>query len=334
MQTRPAAKLYYTVAGRTVLIDAYDDWSNLAVSKLFAGWFLTPIPSDGVSRVDSTISVRCSVPLRSIPNGLSSFEITYGGICHTDHQHYYLDFDGSLVFFDHGPDVELWVREPYEPTSPHVVQLLSHALSPALRRCRVFELHSAGVVPIDGQKAVMIAGPSGSGKSTLTSLLARSGWSYLSDDILLLSERNRGLEAQAFRRFFALTANTVQVANLELKATGNVFKERVLPEDHFGANQIQSAVPGSILFSSISGEGQSRFSPLSATEAMTRLLRLCPWASYDKATSIDHLRLLGQLANSVASFELQAGRDLVTDPLMAGRLVSNLIDETETSHVG
>ena len=51
---------------------------------------------------------------------------------------------------------------------------------------------------------MLIIGPSGSGKSTLTLQLATAGWSYLSDDELLLSLVDGEVEARGFRSFFAL----------------------------------------------------------------------------------------------------------------------------------
>ncbi len=52
-------------------------------------------------------------------------------------------------------------------------------------------LHAAALVR-DGQTLVL-AGPSGSGKSTMTRALLRSGWSYLSEEIVSLAED--GLDA-------------------------------------------------------------------------------------------------------------------------------------------
>jgi len=334
--TRPAAKMYYKVAGRTVLIEPFDDWSNQAVSQVFAGWFLNSVSDDTVSQADATLRIRCGVSPPAVPAGLASFEIAHGGTCHTDNQLYYLDFDGSLVVFgeDNSTEINLWVKEPYEFISPRVSQLLSHALSPALRRSHIFEIHSAGVVPPNCNFAVMIAGPSGSGKSTLTSLLASCGWGYLSDDILLLREVGQRIEAQAFRRFFALTADTIAATRIEPSGSTQSGKQRVKPDDHFASGQLQAAIPGIIVFTSVTRGAVSQIIPLASRESMARLLRLCPWASYDKPTSIEHLRLLGQLANSTAAFELRAGADLLQQPRLAEELVLSVVGKTAESYAG
>ena len=325
--------MFYTVAGRVVLIEAHDEWSVDAVSALFSGWFLDPISIDDAAACDATIRVHCGVSSPAIPSGLSSFEIALGGTCHTDNRSFYIEIDGSLVFFAaDNPLVDLWVKEPYDIAAPVVAQLLSHALSPTLRRCHVFEIHSAGVVSPRSNLAVMIAGPSGSGKSTLTSLLARCGWSYLSDDILLLRETEQNIEAVPFRRFFALTATTIAAANIQGSSVVRSAKERITPQDHFSSIQVQTATPRAIFFTSVAQEQSSRVVPLTAKESMTRLLRLCPWASYDKPTSVEHLRVLGRLANSTAAFELHAGNDLLEQPGRADQLVHSVFSETALSY--
>ena len=334
MLTRPAAKMFYSVAGRTVLIEAHDEWSIQAVSELFSGWFLNSISGDDSGSFDATIRVHCGVSSPAIPSGFTSFEIGHGGTRHTDNQSFYIEIDGSLVYFAADrPCVDLWVREPYEIASPIVAQLLSHALSPALRRCHVFEIHSAGVVSPRGDFAVMIAGPSGSGKSTLTSLLASCGWSYLSDDILLLRETDREIEALPFRRFFALTEATMAATNIQGSSFVRSAKERITPQDHFSSTQVQTATPRAIFFTSVAHEQSSRVVPLTAKESMTRLLRLCPWASYDKPTSVEHLRVLGRLANSTAAFELHSGADILEKPGRADQLVHSVFSETAMSYV-
>lgn len=335
MLSRPAAKINYSVAGRTVLIEAHDGWSSRAVSELFAGWFLTKLPEQVTPVPDLTLRVRCGLTSPAIPPGLSSFVIAHGGTCHTDNDSYYLRFDDSLISFGSEKDarvaVDLWVDRPYELSSPNVAQLFSHALSPALRRCGIFEIHSAGVIASGGTKAIMIAGPSGSGKSTLTSQLALCGWGYLSDDILLLQICDEEIRVGAFRRFFALTHDTIAAVKLSRSELGEAVgtsKERVTPQDHFATNPIEQAVPGTVVFPTLTGERRSQLVRLTAAESMTRLLRLSPWASYDKPTSREHLQLLGRLANTTQAFDLLAGTDILHDPKLAADLIYNATVET------
>jgi hypothetical protein len=54
---------------------------------------------------------------------------------------------------------------------------------------------------------------------------------------------------------------------------------------------------------------------------MAGLLRMCPWACYDRATTNDHLYLLADLAKQCVSFELSAGRDVLDDPARIAQIV-------------
>ena len=324
--------MYYSVAGRTVLIEAFDDWSLSAVSQLFAGWFLTPLSQSTTHRPDLTLRIRCGSTPPSVPTGLTVFKIAFGGSCHTDNSSFYLKFDNSLIVFggDTTADVDLWVDQPYDVSSAKVAQLISHALSPAMRRCGVFEIHSAGVIPPGRSRAMMILGPSGSGKSTLTSRLAKCGWCYLADDILLLQDCGDSLKVGAFRRFFALTAETLAAVDLPqgfFNESTSAAKERITPQEHFDSEPIEQATPGFMIFSNVTREPRSRLVSLTSTEAMTKLLRLCPWASYDKRTSEEHLRILARLANTSSAFALHAGTDILNEPTLAADLIHQTIGE-------
>lgn len=260
-----------------------------------------------------------------MPEGLVRFEISQGGTCYTDGQTLYLDFNGSLVTIGPGSsrEVDVWLVERHDFASEVLAQVISQAFSAALRRCGLFEIHSGGVVPPKHGKAVLIAGASGSGKSTLTLQLTAVGWGYLSDDTLLIGEGQQGIEAWGLRRFFALTADTIAAVRLPQLPTADVglFKKRFTPQDFFPSGQIQCAQPGAIVFPVITFETESRVRRLTPSEAMARLLRLCPWACYDKPTASEHLRTLGRLVSETVSLDVLAGTDLLDDPARASDLL-------------
>jgi hypothetical protein len=316
-------KLTYTIAGRLILVDSQDDWCASAVSNLFTGWFLRPVPN-GSAPPDATLTIRFGGHPPPIPDGIFEFRVPEGGICHTDGQSFHLDFNGSRIVIGPGTErnVVVWLSQRYKLGSKILAQIISQAFVSALRRCDLYEFHCAAVVPPGQEKAILIAGSSGSGKSTLTMQLAARGWNYLSDDKLLLDSRN-GLEVYALRKFFALTAETIAVlprSRITPSSTTPGIKERVAPQDLFPASQIQLARPDAVFFTIISGKSTSEIRPLTAADAMTRLLRLCPWASYDKPTAGNHLRLLGDVARECRAFDLLAGTDLLENPGLAAEL--------------
>ncbi|HEX6047336.1 MAG TPA: hypothetical protein VFZ22_22795, partial [Pyrinomonadaceae bacterium] len=274
---------------------------------------LTPIAS--LEREpDIEIEFFCDEPGRDIPPGLDRFEVAEGGRCYTAEDAYYLEFDNSLMRLRQGAPVrvEVWIRQVPETVDAEVARVTSFAVCAALRRFGLFELHSGAVVEPDSDRGVLIVGPSGSGKSTLTYQLANAGWPYLSDDEVLLSVTEAGdqIEARGFRSFFALRDS----AGVDFK---NVFE----PAGVFSSTRASSVVPGYLLFTAISGDKQTQLRELSQTETMTRLIRACPWATYDTAIAGANLELLSRLARQATGFDLAAGTDLL-EPGRAAELLS------------
>lgn len=309
-------KVLYTIAGRRISIEAEDDWCAETVSNLFKGWFLSPLATGGGVFPDATIRFRVNALPPQIPDGLYKFDVPECGICHTDGQFFHLNFNGSLIVIGPGTsrNVDVWITQRYEPGSRILAQIVSQAFGAVLRRCDLYELHSAGVVPPSSDKAILIAGPSGSGKSTLTMQLAGCGWNYLSDDTLLLANDQHGIETYALRQFFALTTETIaalRLSQLKVPSGTSAIKERVTPLDLFPASQINRARPGAIFFPILTHKAGTEIRRLTAAEAMTRLLRLCPWAGYDKPTAGKHLRVLGNLSRECVAFDFHAGTDVL-----------------------
>jgi hypothetical protein len=129
----------------------------------------------------------------------------------------------------------------------------------------------------------------------------------------LLGLNGGAVEVRGFRSFFALK----QAAGSALK---NVFE----PDGMFSATRMSQALPGWILFTSISGGQQTRLHALSQSETMARLIRACPWATYDTTIAGANLALLSRLARQAAAFDLVAGTDLLEAARAAGLLTSAL----------
>lgn len=323
-ELRPAVSRFYEVAGRLLCVAAADEPSAAAVELYFRDWYFRPAPA---RRPDATISVRPKGTRPAVPDGLESFAVSHGRGS-TDGHTYYLELEDSLVRFNsRRPSVvEVWVGDGARTGSPALAQTVFNAFSGAARRCGLFELHSAGVVEPRTGRGALLAGASGSGKSTLTLQLAAAGWGYLSDDVLLLSERAGRAEARPLRRVFAATETTVGAAGLGGLAAGPPdpadSKLRFAPQSFFPEGFAELSQPELLFFPHVTHEPTSRVSEVSPPEALTRLLRMCPWACYDRPTSAEHLRVLWLLARQCRAYELRAGTDLLADPSNAGRLLA------------
>lgn len=302
---RPASQAFYSVAGRLLFIESLNlELRNLIVD-LFAGWQLTPVSLPDRSP-DIQISFSCEALPQRIPRDLDRFEIADGGKCYTDGAGLYLELGGPVVHLENGGTVSVSFTELPRLGDPLFGRAASFAVCAALRRFGLFDLHSAGVVEPQSGKAVLIVGPSGSGKSTLTLQLVQSGWSYLSDDELLLSLKDGAVEARGFRSFFAIGE------------AGAQFKRCFEP---LGSNRVDHAYPGVLLFVSLNGEPRSQLSKLTQAETMMRLITACPWATYDRSVAGANLELLSALARQANGFDLSAGRDLLAPGFAASFFV-------------
>jgi hypothetical protein len=174
-------------------------------------------------------------------------------------------------------------------------------------------------------KTLLIAGESGSGKSTLTLQLAAAGWNFLSDDSVFLIRRPQGIETRGLRKFFALTSYTMAAVQFETappSETPIAWKRRISPDQLFPNGQVRSAFAGSIIFPTLTHESESRIVPLEPSEAMHRLMRLSPWACYDKPTAAANLKVFEALARDGAAYDLLAGKDLLGNSDLTASIVS------------
>ena len=297
---RPASQSNYEVAGRLLFIENLDLRLRKLIVDLVAGWQLTPVSFPDQSP-DIQIEFFCGDALPQIPDNLDQFEIAEGGQCYTDRGDLYLTLGNALIHLENGAPVRVsvWFDEVPVAGDPLLARVTSFAVCAALRRFGIFELHSAGLVHPESDRGVVVVGPSGSGKSTLALQLAMSGWPYLSDDELLVSLVGDEVEARGFRSFFAVRA----------AAAGS--KTCFEPDAVFGSGRRLKASPGVLLFISLSGQQKTRLDRLTQAESMTRLIRACPWATYDTSVAGANLELLSKLARQTSAYDLHAGRDLL-----------------------
>ena len=312
VDNRPASRTLYTVAGRLLLTESFNSQLRNLIGVLFSGWQLTPL-SQTDRPPDIRISFFCGERQPDIPDNLNEFEIAGGGKCYTGGGELYLAVDDALVHLkeSHEVAVDVWFAQLPDPNEPLLATMTSFAVCAALRRFGVFDLHSAGVVEPRSGKGVAIVGPSGSGKSTLALQLALAGWAYLSDDELLLGLVDGVVEARGFRTFFAVSQEHTR---------GKYCFE---PDVSFGLKRASQASPGIVIFTSLNGGSTSEMRKLTPPESMMRLIRACPWATYDTSIASANLKVLSTLARQAVAYELFAGRDLL-QPGYAAELLSEL----------
>src|SRR5688572_23780670 len=306
-------RMIYRIAGQTIVVDAQDTWSAKVIEKFFAGWYLTP---DTTSCHDSlhasptpdlVISDKIKPP--EIPHGWPQFEVAGGGTCFTDGITSYINIEGSVVAIGkqgHAP-AQIWTHGLLEDQSPELTRVVTYAMAAAMRRRHLFELHSGAVVNPENEEGVLIIGPSGSGKSTLTVHLAAAGWSFLTDDVLLLGIEGPQVKAWPLRRCFAITSETFAASGFlqtnpsldYLRAQPSEMKQvkkQFVPQLVFSSEFKGHCIPRKLFFSQLSGGERTKVMQLSTAETMARLIRMSPWSCYDRTTAANHLGVLSALA--------------------------------------
>lgn len=342
---RALTRKFYSIAGRFLCIEAYDDWSARVAEHIFGEFHLGPSSLNPPEQVDQVIKIRSTERLPLVPPGLKSFEVE-GGRCYTNQQTYYFDVDGSMIVVGaREPDpslptsiVELWLGdEPRARENQAIARVTIYALDAAMRRCGLYQLHGAGVVDPESGGGALIIGASGSGKSTLTLQLAVSGWLYLTDDTLLISQKNDIVEARGLKKKFGAAETSLRSYNLPRleEALGNFdalqpWKRRFRPNVLFPDQMASQCVPTSIFFPSVKRDTvdtRSRIQRISQMDAMTRLVKTSPWATYDSSVSRDYLGVLALLSRQVKSYELQAGFDIYNQPELTATLMTQYVSE-------
>ncbi len=316
---RPAFADLYAVAGRFICIEAADAQLAQLFRRYFGGWHVEAVPGPLAVPPDVVIQIEATDHHPRPPFELESFEVADGGFCRTDAGNYFFENNNSAVIADisRPPCVRVWLgNTPADRDRAALARLIFNASMTAMRRCGLFELHAAGVVARDGA-GVLVIGPSGSGKSTLATQLAAAGWQYLSDDSLLLYQEEDSVKARALRRVFALRDESFSLSafgNQDSIATETLpfdpYKKRFEPGSLFPGGFTEVCRPATLFFSRVTGEPKSHTRALSQSATMAQLLRMCPWACYDKPVAPAHLNVLAALARQARGYELLAGTDL------------------------
>ncbi len=255
------------------------------------------------------------------------------GRCFTDGANYHIIYDDSLVSIQHDAPVriDVWLGSSAR-AGASLARLFFTAIAAATRRCGLYEMHSACVVESETRDGVLMVGPSGAGKSTLTAQLVSAGWHYLSDDSLLVRAAAEHAEVWALRRVFAVKDDLIDVGgvrDLEDAFRGPMAldpaKRRLDPlavlPDRFQA----SCTPAVLLFPIVTGESITTTEKLAEVEAMGMLIRMCPWASYDRIAAPGYLDALGRLARNCAAYRVRLGADLFGDGEQTSRFVKQLL---------
>lgn len=229
--------------------------------------------------------------------------------------------DGSSVFHlrPHVGAAYAWMAPPFcRKARMARANFWSFGLLKLLRPLGIYSLHAAGLATKDGE-GVLLVGPSGSGKSTLAVGLIRAGWSYLSDDAVLLRHGSQAVEALACRKsFYVDAARSEDYSDLclgeeEPDSTGG-RRRRIGINDAYPEQYIAQCWPGLVIFPHITAQSHSTLKPIDRVGALGSLLTQSAPQLFDRSTMSGHLELLKRMLQEAETYELNAGTDLYHEP--------------------
>lgn len=228
--------------------------------------------------------------------------------------------DGTATF-------HLGPSKPADGAAQHgpLLDLLLLCLLVLLRPRGLYLLHAACLV-CDGA-GLLVSAHSGSGKSTLATALASAGWSFLSDDLLLLRATPGGVEALGLGLHFRLLPDTLdRFPGLVARSAGFAADKHHLEADELFPDQYTPrCLPRVLVIPEIAALPTSEVHPLPASAALMHLLGQTTFLSRDRRLAAAHLDTLRRLALQVRPYRLRAGRDLYEHPDRAARLLAPLM---------
>lgn len=161
-----------------------------------------------------------------------------------------------------------------------------------LRQRNRFYVHASGVVSPEG-RALVFVGDSGSGKSTLAFALARSGWSLLGDDGVVLEPLSTGTIVHGWRSPL-LVSTSLEDHFPELGARlADVMagdRRRRIP---MSVEMSAHASLASLVFVNQGAAGS--LCPCAESEALMQLIKQSPWVLLGDRYSADHFEALRRI---------------------------------------
>ena len=222
------------------------------------------------------------------------------------------------------PDSAVVGRPPFALANLIIV----YGLLTMLRWRGLFALHAAAVTPDD--RGCLLVGESGTGKSTMTLRLLQEGWSYLSDDSVLL-RTGQPVEAVALRRRLTIKREEDVVDMPGSWHRAQTAAGVLLRPAEDGVHQLRrlsTCVPRLLVFLSLTGKPASRITLHDKADALVELIRQSTLTELEPSHTGMQLDLLRDLVNQCRCVWLAAGLDVYREP---GALAAILLEELQST---
>ena len=208
--------------------------------------------------------------------------------------------------------------------------LITTSLVILLRYQGWFPLHAAALAR--GNRGILLTARSDSGKSTTALNLVRQGWSYLSDDTVLLRTEAGPVQAHSFRTDFCVDPEAVDLFPELGEQTwppslSDATKWRVDGASVYPGQFTPTCIPRVVVVPSIADCETSTLSPVDRKVVLGHLFRQSALTMTPERPVVEqHLELLKQLIHQADTYRLDAGRDALNTPEVIDRLLAPTLD--------
>lgn len=232
------------------------------------------------------------------------------------------ELDGFVArIANDGRRVATFLIDPSRPKKD-LDAILAYGVQLILRREGRLDLHAAAVAPSQGDGGLLIIGRKGTGKSSLTVALALSGWTFLSDDHVMVWQEEDGLRVAGLRVPLFLTPDAAERLPKQLprgRHVPSLGKRMFQPGELFPGQHVIEAPLAAVVFPERMPDGSSSLVPIRALESFQRLLAMTPSLAADPSARpcLDVARSIADLP----SFVLRAAPDLLDPQTASGLLV-------------
>ncbi len=207
-----------------------------------------------------------------------------------------------------------------------IKKFLGYGLMKLIQSLGYFTLHGASLESPAG-KGVVISGPSGCGKTTLTLGLMKNGWKYLSDDAILLKQKEREVKVFSLRKSFYIDASRTShysdfiLGGVSPDSEHNARRELKIHASH-ARQYVPHTRPDTLLFPQIIDNKQSTVELLKPSTVFRLLIAESGGQLFDKKSLPKQIKTLKNLIHQTKCYTLNGASDLEQDPSKSSRILA------------
>ncbi|MGC4081471.1 MAG: hypothetical protein QM736_04980 [Vicinamibacterales bacterium] len=237
----------------------------------------------------------------------------------------YATGDGSVVHVDFaGGRVSFTLNEAvFDAPYSTWADLVAAPLAATWRHHGCFPLHAAAVSFDDGG-AVLVVGASGSGKTTTALALAKAGALWRADDKVLLRRDGGRIAATSLYANTNLAPATIAAHDdlsfvMARPPLNDTNDKRACQLDELGQRvDLSPFTPSALVFPRQVDRTVSSLRRLDTMDVVVRLAAQSPTSGERTVLRRQHEQIVA-LATSTPAWEVEAGRDILTDPAAFAR---------------